>query len=124
MNIFILNSRNISKISPCLFLKVMNAEGKGECTKHSAECGDGCGIFFLVQKCTTISIHKDKAAFVMSPYVDSHGEVPAYRGRPLFLDTSRYYSLHELWSSHQTREKVVSERFNSAIYDLIDNNFY
>ncbi len=106
------------------YTQILDAEGKGECTKHASECGGGCGIFFLVQKCTTIFIHKDKAAFVMSPYVDSHGEVSHYRGRPLFLDKSRYHSLHEFWSSHLIREKVVSERFNSTIYNLIDNSFY
>lgn len=102
----------------------MNAEGKGECTKHASECGAGCGIFFLVQKCVTILIHKEKAVFSMSPYVDNHGETPHYRGRPLYLDKARYDSLHEFWSAHLTREKVVSERSNVAIYNLIPNNFY
>ena len=31
---------------------VLNAAGKGECTKHAQKCGGGAGIFFLLQECT------------------------------------------------------------------------
>ncbi len=60
----------------------------------------------------------------MSPYIDSHGETPRYRGRPLFLDKSRYNSLHEFWSAHLTREKVISERSKLPTYNLIQNSFF
>ena len=102
----------------------MNADGKGECTKHASKCGGGCGIFFLLQKCHGLLIHKEKAVPILSPYVDSHGETPHYRGRPLFMDISRYDALHELWSGHLTREKVISERSNYPSYHLPEDNYY
>ena len=72
----------------------MNAAGKGECTKHAYRCGGGSGIFFLLQECIGLIMHGMKAAYVHSPYVDSHGETPHYRGRPLNLDLDRYNTLH------------------------------
>eukprot|EP00559_Dactyliosolen_fragilissimus_P000392 CAMPEP_0184873654 /NCGR_PEP_ID=MMETSP0580-20130426/41963_1 /TAXON_ID=1118495 /ORGANISM="Dactyliosolen fragilissimus" /LENGTH=1200 /DNA_ID=CAMNT_0027376583 /DNA_START=107 /DNA_END=3706 /DNA_ORIENTATION=- len=77
--------------------KVLNAGGKGECTHHAYRCGGGCGIFFLLQECVCLIMHNRKAAYSDSPYVDSHGETPQYRGRPLNLDIGRYNNLHELW---------------------------
>ncbi len=63
---------------------------------------------------------------ISSPYVDSHGETPQYRGRPLFIETTRYEHLQELWSSHLTREKVVYERSKCSVYQLreVDNRNY
>ena len=55
-------------------------------------------------------MHGVKAAYVPSPYVDSHGETPQYRGRPLNLDLSRYELLRELWVGHLVRERVITER--------------
>ena len=100
----------------------MNAGGKGECTKHAFKCGGGSGIFFLLQECVSLIFHNKKAAHVHSPYVDSHGETPQYRGRPLNLDIDRYDILHELWSGHLVRQKVMSERANSR--QVIISDFY
>eukprot|EP00550_Attheya_septentrionalis_P012964 CAMPEP_0198304944 /NCGR_PEP_ID=MMETSP1449-20131203/57651_1 /TAXON_ID=420275 /ORGANISM="Attheya septentrionalis, Strain CCMP2084" /LENGTH=2807 /DNA_ID=CAMNT_0044007473 /DNA_START=500 /DNA_END=8923 /DNA_ORIENTATION=- len=102
--------------------EVLNAGGKGECTKHAAACGGGAGIFFLLQECVGLIMHVGKAAYVHSPYVDSHGETPQYRGRPLNLDLDRYDILKELWSEHLVREKVVAERGNAR--QVIIANFY
>ena len=96
----------------------MNADGKGDCNKHALICGGGCGIFFLLQKCSILILRNNSAAIIPSPYVDSHGETPHYRGRPLFLDMSRYDSLQELWSSHLVRERVSSERSKCQAYQL------
>jgi len=109
--------------SLCLICgEVLNAGGKGECTKHAYRCGGGSGIFFLLQECIGLIMHGVKAAYVHSPYVDSHGETPHYRGRPLNLDLDRYNTLHELWSGHLVRQKVISERGNSR--QVIIANFY
>ena len=67
-------------------------------------------------------MHGDKAAYVHSPYVDSHGETPQYRGRPLNLDLDRYNLLHELWSGHTVRQRVVAERGSSR--QVIIADFY
>jgi len=101
---------------------VLNAGGKGECTKHAVTCGAGVGIFFLLQECIGLMIHGTKAAYIHSPYVDSHGETPHYRGRPLNLDMDRYQILYELWTGHLVREKVIAERGSSR--QVIIANFY
>ena len=67
-------------------------------------------------------MHGVKAAYIHSPYVDSHGETPQYRGRPLNLDLDRYGILREMWSGHLVRERVISERANSR--QVIIANFY
>ena len=104
--------------------QVLNATGKGECTKHAYKCGGGCGIFFILQECICLAIHKDSAVYITSPYVDSHGETPQYRGRPLNMDKSRYDFLHSLWSGHLLRAHVIAERSKSPRHRLIANNFY
>lgn len=101
---------------------VLNAGGKGECTKHATCCGAGCGLFFLLQECVGLIMHGKKAAYVHSPYVDSHGETPQFRGRPLNLDLDRYDILQEMWSSHSIRQKVMTERANAR--QVIIAGFY
>lgn len=103
-------------------LQILNASGKGECTKHAGRCGGGAGIYFLVQECVGLVIHEQKAAYVHSPYVDYFGETPQYRGRPLNLNLDRYHILRSLWSGHLIREKVAAERANTR--QVIIPNFY
>jgi hypothetical protein len=102
--------------------EVLNAGGKGECTRHSYKCGAGTGMFFLLQECTGLIMHNGKAAYIHSPYVDSHGETPQYRGRPLNLDLDRYAHLHEVWSGHTIRQQVLAERGTSR--QIIVPDFY
>jgi hypothetical protein len=90
--------------------EVLNANGKGECTRHSYKCGSGAGIFFLLQECSGLIMHKSKAAYIHSPYVDSYGETPQFRGRPLNLDLARYEHLRDVWTGHMIRQTVVAER--------------
>lgn len=100
--------------------EVLNAAGKGECTKHSYKCGAGTGLFFLLQECVGLIMHNGKAAYIHSPYVDSHGETPQYRGRPLNLDLDRYAHLHEVWSGHAIRQQVLTERAGSKQIIVLD----
>jgi hypothetical protein len=102
--------------------EVLNAGGKGECTRHSYKCGAGTGMFFLLQECAGLIMHNGKAAYIHSPYVDSHGETPQYRGRPLNLDLDRYGHLHEVWSGHTVRQQVLAERGSSR--QIIVPDFY
>lgn len=99
---------------------VLNAGGKGECTRHSYTCGAGQGMFFLLQECTGLIMHNSKAAYIHSPYVDSHGETPQYRGRPLNLDLDRYEHLREIWSGHSIRQQVIAERLSSRQIIVLD----
>lgn len=111
------------KTALCLVCgEILNAGGKGECTKHALRCGGGSGIFFLLQECRGLIVHGGKAAYVHSPYVDSHGETPQYRGRPLNLDLVRYNNLRDLWVGHLVRERVIAERGGSR--QVIIPNFY
>jgi Proteolysis_6 C-terminal len=102
--------------------EVLNAGGKSECTRHSYKCGAGTGLFFLLQECSGLIMHKGKAAYIHSPYVDSHGETPQYRGRPLNLDLARYDHLREVWSGHGVRQQVLAERGSSR--QVIVPDFY
>jgi hypothetical protein len=102
--------------------EVLNAGGKGECTRHSYKCGAGTGLFFLLQECAGLIMHNGKAAYIHSPYVDSHGETPQYRGRPLNLDLDRYGHLHGVWSGHSIRQQVLAERGSSR--QIIVPDFY
>jgi Proteolysis_6 C-terminal len=102
--------------------EVLNAGGKGECTRHSYKCGAGTGMFFLLQECGGLIMHNGKAAYIHSPYVDSHGETPQYRGRPLNLDLDRFDHLHEVWSGHSVRQQVLAERGSSR--QIIVPDFY
>lgn len=102
--------------------EVLNAGGKGECTRHSYKCGAGAGMFFLLQECAGLIMHGGKAAYIHSPYVDSHGETPQYRGRPLNLDLGRYDHLREVWSGHGVRQQVLAERNGSR--QIIVPDFY
>merc|ERR1711865_970348 len=109
--------------SVCLVCgEVLNAGGRGECTKHSYKCGAGTGMFFLLQECAGLIMHNGKAAYIHSPYVDSHGETPQYRGRPLNLDLERYDHLREVWSGHSIRQQVLAERESSR--QIIVDGFY
>jgi len=102
--------------------EVLNAGGKGECTRHSFKCGAGTGLFFLLQECAGLIMHNSKAAYIHSPYVDSHGETPQYRGRPLNLDMERYDHLREVWSGHAVRQQVLAERASSR--QIIVQDYY
>ena len=104
--------------------EVLNANGKGECTHHSYKCGAGAGLFFLLQECSGLVMHKSKAAYIHSPYVDNHGETPQYRGRPLNLDLVRYEHLREAWMGHGIRQMVVDERGSGHHRQVILNDFY
>jgi len=106
----------------CLVCGEVLDAGKGLCTKHGFECGGGSGIFFLLQDCIGLILHKEKAAYVHSPYVDSHGETPQYRGKRLNLELSRYNILRELWCGHMLRQEVISERSNVRAF--LPNNLF
>ena len=79
---------------------------------RSAECGAGCGIFLLVNRCSTVLLRGSHAAYSVSPYVDEHGEDDhnLKRGRPLRLSSERMDQLSCLWSEHKLAGEVVRER--------------
>lgn len=93
---------------------VLCAGGKGICTRHAASCGDGTGVFFLLQECSLLFIHGPRACYFASPYVDAYGERHGqFRGRPLFLDPARFEVVRRLWATHSIADQVVQSRSNS-----------
>lgn len=80
---------------------------------HAQVCGSGAGILFMIQSCRTMLVHERKGAYYSSTlYVDSHGETPAIRGRPLHLDPQRYELLRREWLGHTLRRYVMNHQGN------------
>ncbi|CAB1103163.1 unnamed protein product [Ectocarpus sp. CCAP 1310/34] len=104
--------------------EVLDASGRGECTRHAAECGCGTGLFFLLQECAVLLIHGRRAAYFPSPYVDAYGERQrhSFRGRPLYLDQRRYDVVRGLWVKHLVAHEVVQNRSTSR--QVIINDHY
>ncbi|CAM9422800.1 unnamed protein product, partial [Choristocarpus tenellus] len=89
---------------------VLDACGNADCTRHAEVCGCGVGVVFLLQECSILLLHGQRAAYFPSPYVDSYGERHRnFRGRPLFLDQRRYGVVRGLWVKHQVAHEVSKE---------------
>ncbi|KAJ2703649.1 E3 ubiquitin-protein ligase ubr1 [Coemansia sp. IMI 209128] len=73
-------------------------DGIGECNMHMKTCGGTVGVYLLVKKCGLLLLHHDNGCFMSAPYLDQHGEVDLglKRGRPLFLNKSRYEEMRRL----------------------------
>ncbi|KAJ1733245.1 E3 ubiquitin-protein ligase ubr1 [Coemansia biformis] len=73
-------------------------DGVGECNMHMKTCGGTVGLYLLVKKCGLLLLHHDNGCFMSAPYLDQHGEVDLglRRGRPLYLNKSRYEELRRL----------------------------
>ena len=97
---------------------------RGACTKHALKCAGGLGVFFVVQRCSVLLVHKNRSAYSLSPYVDVHGEedIGLKRGRPLYLSPKRYDTLRDLWRSHRVPLEVARLR-NSADRVIIDGYY-
>ena len=77
------------------------ATTRGECTQHAMVCGARTGVFLLLRQTCVLILNNAHACIYSSPYLDSHGEEdPSLRrGKPLFLDESRYRALNLLWAA-------------------------
>ena len=55
----------------------------GRCYGHTQRCGGGVGAFLLLRATRVLLLHGSRAAMVLSPYVDAHGEedIHLHRGR-------------------------------------------
>ncbi len=102
---------------------VLDGDGKGRCTAHATKCNLGCGMFFLLQECTLVLMHRRRACYLPSPYVDDHGERHGqFRGRPLYLDRRRLDLLRALAANHEIPLKVVHNRSTSR--QVIISGYY
>lgn len=74
---------------------------QGMAFTHSLACGGGTCVFLLLKMTRLLVLRKNRATFLASPYVDSHGEedLRLQRGKPLSLHTERLRRLWQLWRS-------------------------
>jgi len=83
----------------------------GECNTHALECAGGEGIFLLVKQTLVLLIQAQakQGCLMSSLYLDDHKEedVGLKRGRPLFLDRTRYEQLRTLWLDHQMAHNIT-----------------
>lgn len=98
--------------------------GKGACTRHAANCGEGVGCFFLVRSTWTLLLDNARSCYFPSVYVDAFGEDDVYlrRGRPLHLSNRRRTALLRLYGSHQIRHFVSRDRQTSE--QFIRSNYF
>uniref|UniRef100_A0A6B2KWI8 E3 ubiquitin-protein ligase n=1 Tax=Arcella intermedia TaxID=1963864 RepID=A0A6B2KWI8_9EUKA len=82
---------------------VRTQSGKGECTTHSIQCGQGQGIFLILNQAIIVSLVKGNVFVLPTPYLDQYGEIPKSlkRGRQLTLNPDRFHSLHEMVVNQQ-----------------------
>eukprot|EP00457_Paulinella_chromatophora_P011798 gb/GEZN01011960.1/.p1 GENE.gb/GEZN01011960.1/~~gb/GEZN01011960.1/.p1 ORF type:complete len:205 (+),score=7.80 gb/GEZN01011960.1/:200-814(+) len=80
--------------------------GKGEVTRHTAECSPSNGIYLLLKESIIILVSQGLSAYNGSVYVDSYGEmdIGLIRGRPLSLDPQRMAHLDTLYA----RQDVIN----------------
>ncbi|GAQ87607.1 hypothetical protein KFL_003640090 [Klebsormidium nitens] len=83
----------------CCKSQCCHVEGRGECSRHAAECGMGIGIFLLLRSTQMLILRGDRACMAPSIYLDVHGEEDAFlkRGRPLRLSRLRYDEIERMW---------------------------
>lgn len=82
---------------------------RGECNMHTDECGGDVGLFFKIRTNVILALCKGNGTFIMSPYLDSHGEVDIglRKGRSQHLDRMRYDDLRKQWLAHEIPTTVA-----------------
>ena len=94
---------------------IIDANGKGYCTKHVTNCCGTAGVLFLVQDCSILLMSDGRCCYFPSPYADKHGEKhKQYKGRPLYLDKKRYDAITKLWITHRIPNEVLKIRSSSS----------
>lgn len=102
---------------------VMDAAGKGLCTKHVKSCSGDSGIIYLLQDHKTLLVHGDRSVYHAGMYVDDYGESYRYhRGKPLLLSADRYKALKEMFVNHKIATEVAYKR--STATRVVILNYY
>ena len=70
--------------------------------QHARRCGAETGVFLILKTSMVLLLRGDRRCIWGSPYLDAFGEEDSElkRGKPLFLNASRYESLERLWITH------------------------
>ncbi|KYQ90036.1 hypothetical protein DLAC_08620 [Tieghemostelium lacteum] len=76
---------------------------KNECILHAERCNAGTCMFLVIKSSSILLIHLPRKTVWISPYLDDHGEEDPNlrRGKPLYLNSNRYYQLNALLLKHQ-----------------------
>ncbi|PWN48310.1 hypothetical protein IE53DRAFT_202971 [Violaceomyces palustris] len=84
-------------------------EERGECNRHTDECGGASGMFFKVKTNIVMLLYQGNGTFNFSPYLDSHGEIDIglRKGRPQRLHPQRYDELRKQWLAHGIANMVA-----------------
>jgi E3 ubiquitin-protein ligase UBR3 len=71
--------------------------------QHAKRCGGDTGIFLVLKTSMVLLLRGDRKCIWGSPYLDAFGEEDGElkRGKPLFLNSSRYQTLNTLWLTHR-----------------------
>ena len=97
---------------------ICDASGKGECTKHASVCNVTNSVFFLLDDCKLLFMHKGRAIYYLAPYIDEYGERHErdrhLRAKPLYLDSNYYDSVQSLVAKHQIPREVHAKRSLSS----------
>lgn len=89
---------------------------RGECYSHFTKCGKNVGIFFLPFKNVFLLFSKEAGAFIMSPYLDSHGETDygLKKGNEQYLHLDRIAEMRRMWIEHEI-SSVVAKKFDTLM---------
>ncbi len=97
---------------------ICDASGKGECTRHASTCNVTNSVFFLIDDCKLLFMHKGRAVYYLAPYIDEYGERHErdrhFRAKPLYLDSNYYDSVQNLVAKHQIPREVHAKRSLSS----------
>ncbi len=68
-------------------------------------------LHWCEKDCAVLLLHGKKGCYLPSPYVDDHGERHGhYRGRPLYLDPTRWEVLRKMVASNEVSSTAGSLR--------------
>ena len=89
---------------------------RGECNRHMDDCGGSMGIYFKVKTNIVLLLFEQNGTFLLSPYLDSHGEVDINlrKGRPQRLHRQRYDELRKNWLQHGI-SNLVARKIEAAM---------
>ncbi|UXI15210.1 hypothetical protein NH340_JMT01153 [Sarcoptes scabiei] len=94
----------------------VSKEFVGACNYHSRQCSASVGIFLRIRDNKILLLASrgrgkvvSLGCYLPSPYVDKYGETDSglFRGHPMFLSSSAYEQLRQLWFRNGIVERIV-----------------
>ena len=96
----------------------------GVCTQHTLDRHCGYGLFVIIHTAEILLMYKGHSIKLPAPYADKFGETlrDKRRGRPMFLDTTRFQNLRQLWATHGMTTVITRQRLTAG--RVIIYNYY